>query len=356
MLRAGGRLDADGRRAALEAIERNARPQTQLIEDLLDVSRIIAGKLRLERAARRPAAPSSQAAIDAVRPAADAKGIRARSSCSSPTPAPVVGRPGPPAAGRLEPALERDQVHAARAGACTSRLGRRELARRDRRQRHRRRDHAASSCRTSSTASARRTLEHDARARRPRARPRDRPPPRRAARRHASHARARARARARPSRVRLPLDRRPRGAGRAPRAHHRARAIAALRPRAVCAAVRVLVVDDEPDTPASWLAISLARVAGAEVSGATSARGRRSPRSRTRPPDVLLSDIEMPGEDGYALIRRVQGARRRSAAAASPAAGAHRVRADRGPRHRAAARLPDRTSPSRSSRPSSRRW
>jgi PAS domain S-box-containing protein len=59
---------------ALETVERNAKAQAQLIEDLLDVSRIITGKLRLDV---RPMEllPVIEAAIDAVRPAADAKNI-----------------------------------------------------------------------------------------------------------------------------------------------------------------------------------------------------------------------------------------------------------------------------------------
>ena len=58
----------------LEAIERNARVQAQLIDDLLDVSRIVSGKLHLDV---RPLDISSviQAAINVVRPAADAKQI-----------------------------------------------------------------------------------------------------------------------------------------------------------------------------------------------------------------------------------------------------------------------------------------
>jgi signal transduction histidine kinase len=59
----------------LEAIDRNARVQTQLIDDLLDVSRIISGKLNLDV---RPVNFSSviEAAISVVRPAADAKSIK----------------------------------------------------------------------------------------------------------------------------------------------------------------------------------------------------------------------------------------------------------------------------------------
>ena len=67
-------LDEAGRARALETIERNALSQRQLIDDLLDVSRIISGKLRLDV---RPVEPSASidAAVEAVRPAAEAKEI-----------------------------------------------------------------------------------------------------------------------------------------------------------------------------------------------------------------------------------------------------------------------------------------
>lgn len=68
-------LDETGQRRAIETIERNARAQQQLIEDLLDVSRIITGKLRLDV---RPVVPEAfiAAAVESVRPAADAKEIK----------------------------------------------------------------------------------------------------------------------------------------------------------------------------------------------------------------------------------------------------------------------------------------
>ena len=71
----GRRLDEKAAAHALEIIERNARSQNQLIEDLLDVSRIITGKLRLDV---RPVNPASfiESAIEAVIPAAEAKGIQ----------------------------------------------------------------------------------------------------------------------------------------------------------------------------------------------------------------------------------------------------------------------------------------
>jgi PAS domain S-box-containing protein len=69
-----GKLDTAGMNRALETIERNAHIQEQLIADILDVSRIVTGKLRVEL---RPIELASviEAALDAVRPAAAAKGI-----------------------------------------------------------------------------------------------------------------------------------------------------------------------------------------------------------------------------------------------------------------------------------------
>lgn len=74
LLRAGN-LSENEVANALETIERNARSQAQLIEDLLDVSRITSGKLRLDV---RPIEPASiiEGALEAVRPAADARGVR----------------------------------------------------------------------------------------------------------------------------------------------------------------------------------------------------------------------------------------------------------------------------------------
>ena len=74
VLRRGSRSPDDLSRG-LETIERNARAQAQLIEDLLDMGRITSGKVLLDM---RQLAPATvvDAAMDAVRPAAEAKGIR----------------------------------------------------------------------------------------------------------------------------------------------------------------------------------------------------------------------------------------------------------------------------------------
>lgn len=73
LLSTGG-LDEAASTRALEIIVRNARAQRQLIDDLLDISRIITGKLRLDV---RPVelAPMIEAVVDSVRPAADARSI-----------------------------------------------------------------------------------------------------------------------------------------------------------------------------------------------------------------------------------------------------------------------------------------
>jgi signal transduction histidine kinase/DNA-binding response OmpR family regulator len=70
-----GKLDESQIARAFDTIERNARSQSQLIDDLLDVSRIITGKLQIDL---RPVELSSviEAATDAVRPAFEAKNIR----------------------------------------------------------------------------------------------------------------------------------------------------------------------------------------------------------------------------------------------------------------------------------------
>ncbi|NMO17007.1 response regulator [Pyxidicoccus fallax] len=77
-----GNLPLERQARALETVERNARAQGQLIEDLLDVSRILSGKMRLEV---EPVDVSTvvEQALDSVRPAADAKGIRVQSVMDS---------------------------------------------------------------------------------------------------------------------------------------------------------------------------------------------------------------------------------------------------------------------------------
>src|SRR5205085_3610552 len=74
MLRAG-KLDLQTQTKAIEVIDRNVRSQAQLIEDLLDISRITMGKLRLDVRPVQPAAVIT-AAVESLRFAADARQIR----------------------------------------------------------------------------------------------------------------------------------------------------------------------------------------------------------------------------------------------------------------------------------------
>jgi light-regulated signal transduction histidine kinase (bacteriophytochrome) len=90
MLRTGQIQGAEQARA-LEVIERNANAQVQLVDDLLDVSRVITGKMRLDvRAVDLPAVVAT--ALDTVRPAADAKGLRLQ-SVLDPRAGPITGDP-----------------------------------------------------------------------------------------------------------------------------------------------------------------------------------------------------------------------------------------------------------------------
>lgn len=70
-----GSLDARKREHALEVIERNAEAQNQLIADLLDISRIITGKIRINPA-QVDFADIIDMAVEGVRPAAEGKRIR----------------------------------------------------------------------------------------------------------------------------------------------------------------------------------------------------------------------------------------------------------------------------------------
>jgi hypothetical protein len=75
----------------LETIERNARAQTRIIEDLLDMSRIVSGKIRLD-VQRVDLASVIEAAVGTVRHAADAKGVRLL-LVLDPAAGPVAGDP-----------------------------------------------------------------------------------------------------------------------------------------------------------------------------------------------------------------------------------------------------------------------
>jgi PAS domain S-box-containing protein len=83
--------DESTARRALEAIERGVRAQSRLVEDLLDMSRITAGRLRLSIEMTQ-VLPAVQAAIETIKPAAEAKQLRVV-AVLDPLAGPVVGDP-----------------------------------------------------------------------------------------------------------------------------------------------------------------------------------------------------------------------------------------------------------------------
>ena len=95
-----------------------ARAQTQIIEDLLDMSRIISGKVRLD-VQEVDLESVVRASIETVRPAADAKNVRVQ-AVLDPLAKPVSGDPQPPATGLLEPAQQTPSSSRPRAAASRS--------------------------------------------------------------------------------------------------------------------------------------------------------------------------------------------------------------------------------------------
>jgi signal transduction histidine kinase len=118
-----GKLPEAKRERALDIIEQSGRAQARLIGDLLDVSHMVSGRLRIEpRPVTLP--PIIQAAVDAVHPAAEAKRVHVR-CLFDPSVGPVAGDPDrlqqivwnllsnavkfTPSGGRVELRLERDE-------------------------------------------------------------------------------------------------------------------------------------------------------------------------------------------------------------------------------------------------------
>ncbi len=85
----GGTLDDEVAQQAVETIGRNAKAQAQIVDDILDVSRIITGNLYLDLHPLE-VVPVVENAINVVRPTADAKGIRIETYFDS-TPAMISG-------------------------------------------------------------------------------------------------------------------------------------------------------------------------------------------------------------------------------------------------------------------------
>ena len=76
-----GQLSPEMQAQALETIERNANAQNQLIGDILDVSRIIRGKVKLDMISLNPC-QAINAALDSIRPSANSKDIQLQLCCN----------------------------------------------------------------------------------------------------------------------------------------------------------------------------------------------------------------------------------------------------------------------------------
>ena len=293
MLRTG-QLDSGTAARAIETIDRNARVQTQLISDILDVSRIVSGKLHLEV---RPLelASTIAAALDTVRPSADAKGVVLVSSLE-PAGMPVSGDPDrlqqvvwnllanaikfTPRGGRVELRLRRANTHAEVVVEDTGPGIPRAFL-----------PHVFERFRQADGSSTRAhgglglglaIVRHLVEA-------------------HGGTVRAENAAEGTGSvfTVRLPIM------GHEPpmlAAPADAPALTLQRSQDL-EGLRVLVVDDEADTRDMVCAILKSQGAQVEVASSAAAALAALPDAR---PHILVSDVEMPGQDGYELIRQVR--------------------------------------------------
>ena len=283
----------DNARAArgLEVIERNTKVLAQLIEDLLDVSRIVTGKLRIEPRQVDPVAVI-EAAIEAVQGLADAKEIELK-ACLDPDAGPLLADPArlqqvvwnllsnaikfSPAHGRIEIKLGRAGPRA-RITVSDEGAGIKPELLPEIFDRFRQGERATGGLGLG-LAIVRHIVEL-----------------------HGGVVRAHSAGESQGATftVELPTLKES-GKVAVARPHHidgsRAPRLAALR------GIKLLLVEDEPD--ARELLGMILEEAGAEVATAGSADEALATFERLRP-DVLVSDIGMPGGDGYSLIRRVR--------------------------------------------------
>ena len=304
--------DAGEMRQGLETIERNARLQARLIDDLLDISRIVSGRMTLEV---RPVqlAAVVDAALNTVRSAADAKGIALESHADPEVP-PVLADPA-----RLQQVLWNLLTNAIKFTAPGGRV----------RAEVRRGGDGAALLAVSDTGQG---IDAEFL---PHVFDRFRQGDASTTRRHGGlgvglalvkhlvelHGGTVAASSPGPGRgatfaVSLPLA--PRQAREQPgTAAWRAEGGAHFEgsPGALDG-VRVLVVDDEND--ARELLVALLSRCGAETSSASSA-AQALQSLRAAPPHVLVCDIGMPDLDGYEFVRRLRSAERAAGAAPVPA-------------------------------------
>lgn len=296
-LLSGGQLDSGASGRALASIERNARSQAQLIDDLLDVSRIMAGKIRLD--VQQLELPGIiEAAVDSTRPAADAKQIRVQ-ILLDPRAGVVAADPErlqqvfwnllsnaikfTPKGGRVQVQLQRVNSHVEVSVSDTGQGIDAEFL-----------PHVFDRFRQADSSSrrahgglglglaiVRNIVElHGGRV----------------------HATSRGEGQGATFSVELPLS--ILHPSVAPvRVHPRTSEVVPFQPARTLDGVRVLVVDDEPDTLETIETI-LAQC-GAEVRTASSAASALETLQQWTP-HLIVSDIGMPGDDGYALIQRVR--------------------------------------------------
>jgi PAS domain S-box-containing protein len=292
-----GTPDAARQKRGLEVIERNAIAQAQLIEDLLDVSRIVHGKLRLEVASMDLHAVV-EAAIDSVRPGFDNKGLQL-SVTLEPNLTPILGD-----AHRLQQVvwnlLSNSAKFTPKGGLVQVELRR-----------------VGTNVELSVTDNGRGIAESALPFVFDRFRQADASITRafgglglglsiarHLVELHGGTIQAESAGEGRGSRFVLTL-------GRLPLSTEGSRVLpATLPPRtplshasSELAGLRVLVVDDEPD--ARELTTTILSEGGATVVAATSASHALRILDE-QPLDVMLSDIGMPEQDGYELIRRVR--------------------------------------------------
>jgi signal transduction histidine kinase/ActR/RegA family two-component response regulator len=297
MLRAG-QLSAEASPRALDAIVRNANAQVQLIDDLLDVSRVIAGKMRLDvRSVDLKAVVEN--ALDAVRPAAEGKSIRLQ-SVLDPRAGPITGDPA-----RLQQVVWNLLMNAVK---FTDKGGRVQV--------HLQRLNSDVEIVVSDTG---RGIEPDLV---PFIFDRFRQADSSSTRAHGGLGLGLALVehlvelhggtvvvqsdgdgKGATFIVKLPLSIAAITEGPVPRVHPTAPVMESVSGGVRLDGLRVLVVDDDPD--AVELATAILAGAGAVVRTCGSAPEALATVQQWRP-DVLVSDIEMPDEDGYTLIRKVR--------------------------------------------------
>ena len=286
---AGGRLDEERRVHALAVVERNARLQAQLVEDLLDVSRIVSGKMTLAMA------PVSllravEAAVDGVEELAAVKGVALALRIHG-EPGLVVGD-----AGRLEQVFSNLLTNAVKftpgGGTVTVSVES---------------DGPTARVRVIDTGAGippellphvfDRFWQGDAMQRRTqRGLGLGLTIARHLVELHGGRIEASSDGSGRGATFTVTLNVARAGQAQAPPSPRAAG-------RMDLARLRVLLVEDDPDTLEVISAVL--RQAGAEVQGATSGDEALA-RLRDGVPDVLLSDIGLPGTDGYELIRLVR--------------------------------------------------